>query len=101
MIKIQAENRDGGGNPGSPIIDVEGMSDENEEEEGMEYGAGSADDDQDETSEDQKVLSLAEQFIAAMPARIKTQSNDGPSTNGEGATVFHIFSHVGQMGKSF
>ena len=82
VIKIQAENCDV--HPGSPIIDVEGMSDENEEEV-MEDGQRSSE-DHEETSEDQKVLSLAEQFIAAMPARIKNenQSNEGSSANCEG-----------------
>ena len=86
VIKIQAESCDV--HPGSPIIDVEGMSDENEEEV-MEDGQRSSE-DHEETSEDQKVLSLAEQFIAAMPARIKNenQSNEGSSANCEGTYTF-------------
>ena len=90
VIKIQAESCDV--HPGSPIIDVEGMSDENEEE--VMEGGQRTSEDHEETSEDQKVLSLAEQFIAAMPARIKNenQSNEGSSANCEGIYIYCSFS---------
>ena len=56
VIKIQKPAPKG---RNSPIIDVENLSDEEEKKV------------KEEPTEDQRVLSLAEQFIAAMPARIK------------------------------
>ena len=65
--------------PGSPFIDVEGFSGDEDnsgaeemkgekmKKEIKEEGADAA----KEEEEDQKVLTLAEQFIAAMPDRIK------------------------------
>lgn len=49
--------------PGSPMIDVEGVSSEGEDEE-----------ENQEDEEDEKVLTLAEQFLAAMPDRIKFET---------------------------
>ncbi|XP_023344878.1 calmodulin-binding transcription activator 2 isoform X5 [Eurytemora carolleeae] len=46
--------------PGSPIIDIEGVSSEDEN-----------DDDIQDTEDEEKVFTLAEQFLAAMPDRIK------------------------------
>ena len=76
VIKIQAEGANEGckgDNPGSPIIDVEGMSSEEEENEKAEGGEAKGEAEDGGQTEDQRVLSLAEQFIAAMPARIKNQ----------------------------
>ena len=76
VIKIQAEGANEGSkgdNPGSPIIDVEGMSSEEEENEKVEGGEAKGEAEDGGQTEDQRVLSLAEQFIAAMPARIKNQ----------------------------
>ena len=50
-------------NPGSPLIDVEALSDEGESTQSQKLCTDQA--------EDQRVLTLAEQFLAAMPARIK------------------------------
>ena len=77
VIKIQAEGANEGckgDNPGSPIIDVEGMSSEEENEcEKVKGGEAKGEAEDGGQTEDQRVLSLAEQFIAAMPARIKNQ----------------------------
>ena len=75
VIKIQAEGANEGckrDNPGSPIIDVEGMSSE-EDEDKVEGDEVKVEAEVGGQTEDQRVLSLAEQFIAAMPARIKNQ----------------------------
>ena len=47
--------------PGSPFIDVEALSDEDSTQSQK----------LNHETEDQRVLTLAEQFLAAMPARIK------------------------------
>lgn len=52
--------------PGSPFIDVEALSDEDEN-----GAASTASRRLDDQVEDQRVLTLAEQFLAAMPDRIK------------------------------
>ena len=54
--------------PGSPFIDVEALSDEDSNTQSQKLN---------HETEDQRVLTLAEQFLAAMPARIKKdQSTD-------------------------
>lgn len=79
---------DSSSTPGSPFIDVEGFSDDEEirgekmkkevkdEREGEEQLRQAKEEEKEavvakEEEEDQKVLTLAEQFIAAMPDRIK------------------------------
>ena len=60
--------------PGSPIIDVETLSDEEypkESTQSQRLSLTDATSNLDPASGDQKVLTLAEQFLAAMPARIK------------------------------
>jgi len=53
--------------PGSPLIDVEGVSGDEED--------GAPDQDEEvKSQDDEKVLTLAEQFLAAMPDRIKFQA---------------------------
>ena len=65
-------------NPASPFIDVEAVTDEEEEEEEIKAetsktgGAGG-----EQAKEEQKMLSLAEQFLAAMPDRIKYEQSPG------------------------
>ena len=61
--------------PSSPFIDVEGLSDEDDLEVKVSKVDANEDDDVDD-EEDQKVLTLAEQFIAAMPERIKTSASE-------------------------
>jgi len=66
-------------NPASPFIDVEAVTDEEEEEEikaeRSKQGVGSGGEEQ--AKEEQKMLSLAEQFLAAMPDRIKYEQSPG------------------------
>ena len=54
-------------NPGSPYIDVEALSDEDSTQSQKLCT---------DQAEDQRVLTLAEQFLAAMPARIKNDQGD-------------------------
>ncbi len=54
-------------NPGSPFVDVEALSDEDSNTQSEKLSS---------ETEDQRVLSLAEQFLAAMPARIKHDHQD-------------------------
>ena len=67
FTKIQKEKQKKDNNlealeaPGSPFIDVEALSDEDTNQSQK----------LNEQAEDQRVLTLAEQFLAAMPARIK------------------------------
>ena len=57
-------------NPGSPIIDVETLSDEEYPKESTQSQRLSLTDTSNlDSSGDQRVLTLAEQFLAAMPAR--------------------------------
>ena len=74
--KHQQEKLDEDEDPGSPFIDVEAVSDE-EAEKGLAAASVKAEIKANEATEDQRVLTLAEQFLAAMPARIK--NNDGVS----------------------
>ena len=58
------------GRPGSPIIDVETLSDEEYPKESTQSQRLSLTDTSNlDSSGDQRVLTLAEQFLAAMPAR--------------------------------
>ena len=61
-------------NPGSPLIDVEALSDEGESTQSQKLCTDQA--------EDQRVLTLAEQFLAAMPARIKNDQGEKRSPGG-------------------
>ena len=65
-------------NPASPFIDVEAVTDEEEEGEeeikASKTGGGSGG---EQAKEEQKMLSLAEQFLAAMPDRIKYEQSPG------------------------
>lgn len=80
-------------NPGSPFIDVEAVSDDNEEvdERGKSprpetlkrRGGG----EEQQAKEEQKMLSLAEQFLAAMPDRIKYESSPGREDEEEEGSV--------------
>ena len=54
-------------NPGSPYIDVEALSDEDSTQSQKLCT---------DQAEDQRVLTLAEQFLAAMPARIKNDQGE-------------------------
>lgn len=87
--------------PGSPFIDVEGLSDDDDQPKPKKDSDG-GDKREDfnnlsntnlifffsilelaikiEEVEDQKVFTLAEQFIAAMPDRIKVRSNNDDSS---------------------
>ncbi|XP_059085704.1 calmodulin-binding transcription activator 1-like isoform X2 [Tigriopus californicus] len=75
-------------NPRSPIIDVEGLSDEDQEEKSKKKRDSVFKEPTPEKPlpttnhldevEDQRVLTLAEQFIAAMPDRIKNESESEP-----------------------
>ena len=73
-------------NPASPFIDVEAVTDEEEEEEdemkteASKTGAGG-----EQAKEEQKMLSLAEQFLAAMPDRIKFESGGAGEEEGSSA----------------
>ncbi len=67
---VEQEDHDGG--PGSPFIDVEALSDEDNNDKSAKTSNSKA----VEATEDQKVLTLAEQFLAAMPARIKYNDHD-------------------------
>lgn len=59
----------------SPIVDVEGMSSDDEEENSVISHNGSKERGfLDKSKEDQRVLTLAEHFLAAIPDRIKFES---------------------------
>eukprot|EP00095_Tigriopus_kingsejongensis_P010378 maker-scaffold251_size238241-snap-gene-1.17 protein:Tk10378 transcript:maker-scaffold251_size238241-snap-gene-1.17-mRNA-1 annotation:"calmodulin-binding transcription" len=70
--------------PSSPIIDVEGLSDEEHEDRSKKKRDSLFKEPSPEKplsceeAEDQRVLTLAEQFIAAMPDRIKNESDCEP-----------------------
>lgn len=75
-------------NPRSPIIDVEGLSDEDQEDKSKKKRDNVFKEPTPEKPlpsinhldevEDQRVLTLAEQFIAAMPDRIKVRTSPRP-----------------------
>ncbi|XP_066146181.1 calmodulin-binding transcription activator 2 isoform X2 [Euwallacea fornicatus] len=79
-----------GGRSNSPLIDVEAVSDEDE----REVCSGSAVGEQDA-----RVLTLAEQIIAAMPDRIKNESEDllmesspgPPDTQQQSETLYDVY----------
>ena len=62
--------------PDSPFIDVEGISDEEDQPKAKKESEDGDLAIKLEEVEDQKVLTLAEQFIAAMPERIKNESDE-------------------------
>lgn len=61
-------------NPDSPFIDVEAISSDDEDSNVIEPDPAKRPGGEDQSKEDQKVLTLAEQFLAAMPDRIKFES---------------------------